>query len=202
MNQDVLSKSYADSLNSYLSQHQDDPLNDHDRYARRPSIQSNLSNMIGISRTPSMTNYYQTMTGGGPSSTVPYSNNMVKKGSMNEILPENAILSRTNTVTTAASIPYEDDGDSYNNYDPEATTTPYDDDDEPTPLPKMQMFIICIILFSEPMTSTILLPFIYFMVFFLFIYIFGFSLQQKHVFRCFDNDINMTPFFLGSFLYL
>ncbi|KAI7852069.1 major facilitator superfamily domain-containing protein [Circinella umbellata] len=85
---------------------------------------------------------------------------MTKKESVNEILPENAILSRTNTVTTAASIPYDDDGDSYHNYDPEATAA-YDD--EPTPLPKMQMFIVCIILFSEPMTSTILLPFIYFM---------------------------------------
>ena len=202
MNQDVLSKSYTDSLNSYLSQHQDDPLNDQDRYARRPSIQSNLSNMIGISRTPSMTNYYQTMTGGGSSSTTPYNNNMIKKGSINEILPENAILSRTNTVTTAASIPYEDDGDSYNNYDPEATTTAYDDD-EPTPLPKMQMFIICIILFSEPMTSTILLPFIYFMVFLLFIYIFGSPFNKNISSDVVDHNINMTPFFFFEpLLYL
>ncbi|PHZ10410.1 MFS general substrate transporter [Rhizopus microsporus ATCC 52813] len=32
-----------------------------------------------------------------------------------------------------------------------------------TPLPKLQLFIISIILFSEPLTSTILFPFIYFM---------------------------------------
>ncbi|OAD78155.1 hypothetical protein PHYBLDRAFT_140257 [Phycomyces blakesleeanus NRRL 1555(-)] len=34
----------------------------------------------------------------------------------------------------------------------------------PTPLPRLQMFIISIILFSEPLTSTILFPFIYFMI--------------------------------------
>lgn len=34
---------------------------------------------------------------------------------------------------------------------------------DPTPLPKLQMLILSIILFSEPLTSTILLPFIYFM---------------------------------------
>ena len=33
-----------------------------------------------------------------------------------------------------------------------------------TPLPKLQLFIISIVLFSEPLTSTILFPFIYFMV--------------------------------------
>ncbi|EIE90760.1 hypothetical protein RO3G_15471 [Rhizopus delemar RA 99-880] len=36
-------------------------------------------------------------------------------------------------------------------------------DNQITPLPKLQMFIIAIILFSEPLTSTILFPFIYFM---------------------------------------
>ncbi|RCH80379.1 hypothetical protein CU098_008365, partial [Rhizopus stolonifer] len=34
---------------------------------------------------------------------------------------------------------------------------------EPTPLPKLQMLIVAILLFSEPLTSTILFPFIYFM---------------------------------------
>ena len=38
------------------------------------------------------------------------------------------------------------------------------DEDKITPLPKVQMFVIAIILFSEPLTSTILFPFIYFMV--------------------------------------
>ncbi|ORZ11183.1 major facilitator superfamily domain-containing protein [Absidia repens] len=33
----------------------------------------------------------------------------------------------------------------------------------PTPLPKMQMFIVSVMLFSDPLTSTIILPFIYFM---------------------------------------
>jgi hypothetical protein len=38
------------------------------------------------------------------------------------------------------------------------------EDNQITPLPKLQMLIIAIILFSEPLTSTILFPFIYFMV--------------------------------------
>ncbi|KAI8137529.1 major facilitator superfamily domain-containing protein [Fennellomyces sp. T-0311] len=63
----------------------------------------------------------------------------------NEALPENAYLSRTSTNTTQ-----HDEEDFY-------------DAVEPTPLPKLQMFIICTILISEPLTSTILLPFIYFM---------------------------------------
>lgn len=37
-------------------------------------------------------------------------------------------------------------------------------DDYETPLPKMQMLVITIILLCEPLTSTILLPFIYNMV--------------------------------------
>ncbi|KAI9299694.1 major facilitator superfamily domain-containing protein, partial [Cunninghamella echinulata] len=32
-----------------------------------------------------------------------------------------------------------------------------------TPLPRLQMFIICIMLLSDPLTSTVILPFIYFM---------------------------------------
>lgn len=64
------------------------------------------------------------------------------------------MLSRTTTATSNnEGLPPE--------Y-PESVYT--QNDDSPTPLPKMQMFIICIILFSEPLTSTILLPFIYFMV--------------------------------------
>ncbi|KAI9272620.1 major facilitator superfamily domain-containing protein [Phascolomyces articulosus] len=168
MNQDVLSRSYTDSLNSYLSQRQqeEDHMNHYGMSNnRRPSytnasVHSNLSNMI-ISQTPSMTDYYQSMTGSSSADAVPPPYHSVKRESVSEFLPENAILSRSNTITTAASIPYHggDDGDS--NYDAEAIAA-YDDD-EPTPLPRLQMFIVCIILFSEPLTSTILFPFIYFM---------------------------------------
>ncbi|TPX37689.1 hypothetical protein SmJEL517_g00556 [Synchytrium microbalum] len=35
---------------------------------------------------------------------------------------------------------------------------------EPTPLPKSILFVLCIIIFSEPMSMTILFPFVYFMV--------------------------------------
>ncbi|KAJ3307522.1 hypothetical protein HDU76_004596 [Blyttiomyces sp. JEL0837] len=35
---------------------------------------------------------------------------------------------------------------------------------EPTPLPRRMMFILCVVIFSEPMSMTILFPFVYFMV--------------------------------------
>lgn len=44
-----------------------------------------------------------------------------------------------------------------------------DGDDKVTPLPKVQMFVISVLLFSEPLTSTILFPFIYSMVSFLYV---------------------------------
>ncbi|KAI9319787.1 major facilitator superfamily domain-containing protein [Dichotomocladium elegans] len=43
------------------------------------------------------------------------------------------------------------------------TMTSNNTDPAPTPLPRLQMFILCIILLSEPLTSTVLFPFIYFM---------------------------------------
>lgn len=47
-----------------------------------------------------------------------------------------------------------------------------DGNDKATPLPKLQMFVISVLLFSEPLTSTILFPFIYSMVSFIYIYIY------------------------------
>lgn len=35
---------------------------------------------------------------------------------------------------------------------------------EPTPLPKLPLFVLSIVIFTEPVTSTILFPFVYFMV--------------------------------------
>ncbi|KAG0020563.1 hypothetical protein BGZ80_003987 [Entomortierella chlamydospora] len=35
---------------------------------------------------------------------------------------------------------------------------------EPTPLPKIPLFVLSIVIFSEPLTSTILFPFVYFMI--------------------------------------
>jgi len=35
---------------------------------------------------------------------------------------------------------------------------------EPTPLPKIPLFVLSVVIFSEPLTSTILFPFVYFMV--------------------------------------
>lgn len=126
MNSDVLSKSYTDSLHSYLAAQypDDDPLVDSNRRPSYASIHSNLSTAAySIPRS----SYYQSMGDN-------------KHQSMSDLYIPPDGLSRTPTATT-----------NHTNLDP-------------TPLPKLQMLILSIILFSEPLTSTILLPFIYFMV--------------------------------------
>lgn len=127
MNSDVLSKSYTDSLHSYLAAQypDDDPLVDSNRRPSYASIHSNLSTAAySIPRS----SYYQSTMGDN------------KHQSMSDLYIPPDGLSRTPTATT-----------NHTNLDP-------------TPLPKLQMLILSIILFSEPLTSTILLPFIYFMV--------------------------------------
>ncbi|KAI8096311.1 major facilitator superfamily domain-containing protein [Halteromyces radiatus] len=116
--QNEISKSYTDSLNSYLN---DDDIDEFNPHQRRLSHQT-----------------YQSLRSTDGSSFLP-------------------------TTTTTTNTPYYQDNNN-NNDDDEM------DDEEsllttssPTPLPKMQMFIISIMLFSDPLTSTILLPFIYFM---------------------------------------
>ncbi|KAJ8659259.1 hypothetical protein O0I10_004973 [Lichtheimia ornata] len=126
MNSDVLSKSYTDSLHSYLAAQypDDDPLVDSNRRPSYASIHSNLSTAAySIPRS----SYYQSTMGDN------------KHQSMSDLYIPPDGLSRTPTATT-----------NHTNLDP-------------TPLPKLQMLILSIILFSEPLTSTILLPFIYFM---------------------------------------
>lgn len=125
MNSDVLSKSYTDSLHSYLAAQypDDDPLVDANR---RPSYASVHSNLSTAAYSIPRSSYYQTMGD--------------KHQSMSDLYIPPDGLSRTPTATT-----------NHTNLDP-------------TPLPKLQMLILSIILFSEPLTSTILLPFIYFMV--------------------------------------
>ncbi|KAI8343212.1 major facilitator superfamily domain-containing protein [Chlamydoabsidia padenii] len=62
-------------------------------------------------------------------------------------------IQHTPSITNNNSIPPDDDSDAESQLGPHHAT----------PLPKLQMFIISIMLFSDPLTSTILLPFIYFM---------------------------------------
>ncbi|KAJ3216068.1 hypothetical protein HDU67_009948 [Dinochytrium kinnereticum] len=49
-------------------------------------------------------------------------------------------------------------------FNPAVMTSPKMADGVQTPLPKKIMFILCIVIFSEPMSMTILFPFVYFMV--------------------------------------
>lgn len=130
MNQDELSRSYTESINSawFDEANQDRSIDNFSRAgSRRPSY-TNLS---------THSNY------------TPYESLLRHPSNISDIhgLPDN-VLSRTTTSTSCP--PPSQQQDSY--------------DVEPTPLPKVQIFIICIILFSEPLTSTILFPFIYFMV--------------------------------------
>ncbi|CAG8695326.1 7225_t:CDS:2, partial [Cetraspora pellucida] len=63
-----------------------------------------------------------------------------------------------------------------------------------TPLPKMIMFVLSVIVFSEPMNSTILFPFIYFMV-----RDFGVSKDEKEIGRY--AGLIASSFFLAQFCF-
>ncbi|KAI8645743.1 major facilitator superfamily domain-containing protein [Parasitella parasitica] len=69
--------------------------------------------------------------------------------------------------TNASSLKHPGaDGDHLLNDDNSSDQSSIDgaDNEQITPLPKVQMLVISILLFSEPLTSTILFPFIYFMI--------------------------------------
>ena len=50
----------------------------------------------------------------------------------------------------------------------------------PTPLPKIPLFVLSVVIFSEPLTSTILFPFVYFMVT-LSVFVFAHHLDSKWI---------------------
>lgn len=137
--QDTLSKSYTDSISSELYRRMEQDDQDNSPSHRRQSnysIHSNLSNL----------NNYTTPN---------------KKSRSLMGIDDNSGR-RRGSIASGTSSSY---------YDPireeEVLYSENDDDNEDdgkvTPLPKVQMTVISILLFSEPLTSTILFPFIYFM---------------------------------------
>ncbi|KAI8364770.1 major facilitator superfamily domain-containing protein [Radiomyces spectabilis] len=71
------------------------------------------------------------------------------------------ITAKNDSQASASSPPSPPSKKASQDPDPSSSSIPHSS--KPTPLPKLQMFVICTLLFSEPLTSTVLFPFIYFM---------------------------------------
>lgn len=139
--QETLSKSYTDSISSYLYEQDEDihSLNNNNLNTNiiNQSINSNLSNFNSVGYTT-------------PIIAIP-----------------KIIDSRRGSHHTNVSSLKQPDIEDYSFSDNESfdqNSSDYYHDEQTTPLPKIQMLVISILLFSEPLTSTILFPFIYFMV--------------------------------------
>lgn len=133
--QDVLSKSYSESISSEL----------HKRFADEDDH-----------TTPSLRRYYSNSIKSNISNPSHYYTDPMRK---NDRRGSMATLGDSSSYYDP--ITEEDERDffgSQNGSDDE------DDVDKVTPLPKVQMGVLAIILFSEPLTSSILFPFIYYMV--------------------------------------
>ncbi|KAL9548680.1 hypothetical protein MBANPS3_005568 [Mucor bainieri] len=146
--QDTLSKSYTDSISSYLYEQDDDvesvynSNNNLNAHVTNQSIRSNLSNFNSTGYTT-------------PIIAIPRINAdddhsaRQRRGSSSPYYPNNLDDARSFDQYSTDNESQDDDEE--------------EDDDAVTPLPKLQMLVISILLFSEPLTSTILFPFIYFM---------------------------------------
>ncbi|KAG2208014.1 hypothetical protein INT46_010750 [Mucor plumbeus] len=139
--QETLSKSYTDSISSYLYEQDEDihSLNNNNLNTNiiNQSINSNLSNFNSVGYTT-------------PIIAIP-----------------KIIDSRRGSHHTNVSSLKQPDIEDYSFSDNESfdqNSSDYYHDEQTTPLPKIQMLVISILLFSEPLTSTILFPFIYFMI--------------------------------------
>ncbi|CAO3614052.1 unnamed protein product [Mucor hiemalis] len=133
--QDVLSKSYSESISSEL----------HKRFADEDDH-----------TTPSLRRYYSNSIKSNISNPSHYYTDPMRK---NDRRGSMATLGDSSSYYDP--ITEEDERDffgSQNGSDNE------DDVDKVTPLPKVQMGVLAIILFSEPLTSSILFPFIYYMI--------------------------------------
>ncbi|EPB87675.1 hypothetical protein HMPREF1544_05558 [Mucor circinelloides 1006PhL] len=145
--QDTLSKSYTDSISSYLYERDDDVEslynNNLNTHITNQSISSNLSNFNSTGYTTPIIAIPKIMDDDRSSR---------RRGSSLYSSPRHL----------ENRYPHNDDN-SFDHYsiDDEGNE---DDEDAITPLPKVQMLVISILLFSEPLTSTILFPFIYFMI--------------------------------------
>jgi hypothetical protein len=142
--QDTLSKSYTDSISSELYRRmEEEELNSNNNSVSSPryhsqnqSIHSNLNLNNGYT-TPKTNNR-----------SILETNDYYNKGRRGSAATDGGSSSYYDPIR-------EEEQDLYSDND--------DDDDKITPLPKVQMLVISILLFSEPLTSTILFPFIYFM---------------------------------------
>jgi hypothetical protein len=135
--QEDLSKSYTDSISSYLYEPIDEA------YSERPtSIHSSQS-------------HYNTTGYTTPIIAIPKGRSMID-------LNDRRLIGRRGSAFTISSY-YDSIGEEDGDYGTSCNVE--NEDDAITPLPKLQMLIVSIILFSEPLTSTILFPFIYFMVY-------------------------------------
>lgn len=144
--QDTLSKSYTDSIFSYLYEQDNDVEslynNNLNRHGTNQSISSNLSHFNSTGYTT-------------PIIAIP------------KIMADDNNAARQTRGSSLYSSPrHYPNGDvrSLDQYSIDNESQDDDDDGAVTPLPKVQMLVISILLFSEPLTSTILFPFIYFMV--------------------------------------
>ncbi|GAN02943.1 member of major facilitator superfamily multidrug-resistance, DHA1 sub-family [Mucor ambiguus] len=144
--QDALSKSYTDSISSYLYEQDDDVEsvynNSLSAHVPNQSISSNLSNFKSTGYTTPIIVIPKIMADDN-------SNTRQRRGSSLYSSPRHYPNSDAHSFDQ-----YSIDNESQDDYE---------DDDAVTPLPKLQMLVISILLFSEPLTSTILFPFIYFM---------------------------------------
>lgn len=138
--QDVLSKSYSESISSELHKRLAEEEGGH----ATPSLRRYYSNSIksNISNNPNHHYYTDPMQ---------YHKND-RRGSM-------ATLGDSSSYYDP--ITEEEERDFFGS---QHSSDDEDDVDKATPLPKVQMAVLAIILFSEPLTSSILFPFIYFMV--------------------------------------
>lgn len=143
--QDTLSKSYTDSISTYLYEQDNDEEslynNNLNAHVTNQSISSNLSHFNSAGYTT-------------PIIAIP------------KIMTDDHHAARQRQSSSLYSSPRHypnGDASSFDQYSIDNESQD-DDDDAVTPLPKVQMLVISILLFSEPLTSTILFPFIYFMV--------------------------------------
>ncbi|KAL0143609.1 major facilitator superfamily domain-containing protein [Mucor lusitanicus] len=147
--QDTLSKSYTDSISSYLYQQDDDVeslYNNLNAHGTNQSISSNLSNFNSTGYTTPIIAIPKIMAAADDDTSA----TRQRRGSSLYSSP------RQHHYPNCA------DAHSFDQYSIDNESQ--DDDDAVTPLPKVQMLVISILLFSEPLTSTILFPFIYFMI--------------------------------------
>jgi hypothetical protein len=135
--QETLSRSYTDSISSYLY----DPADEvHPDNHRSTSVHSNLS-------------HYNTAGYTTPIIAIPKGRSMMD---LDDYRRGSAVTDNGSSFYDPIREEEDDDYSSHHSFENE--------EDAITPLPKLQMLIVSIILLSEPLTSTILFPFIYFMV--------------------------------------